>query len=536
MGSFATSSRDARPNVSPELLRALVTIAFGALAGGVTNTVAIWMLFHPYQPPRLGRWRLSLLQGAVPKNQARLAAAIGRTVGGKLLTEEDLARTFADVAFRRAFDERLGSFLDELLERERGSLRQMIPPALLPEVEALLEDVVEHALVRLHDYLRSERFEEAMRRRTDEIVRAVADEPIAGILTPAREAALSGAVEDWLASAVASEDFRTTVDDYLRRAAERLLAPERTFEEVLPLGLVGSVERAIGSYLPLAIQRLGTLLEDPNARARFESTLHDLFHRFLRDLKFHQRVVARLVVTEDTLDKVLDTIEKEGAERLSQILREPAVQDAMARGVNDAIVDFLRRPVRSVMGEPDSETVRDAQGTLADWAVGMARDPGTNTFLVEKLQVALDRVGARTWGEVLERLPTRTVTEGLVSAARSEPAEKLYREVAERTVGALLDRPVGKPSRWLPPEAPRRIEQALGDPLWAWLQTQVPDVVQKLDVARRVEQKVLEFPTAKMEELVRRVTDRELKLIVKLGYVLGAFIGMVLVGIDLLLR
>jgi uncharacterized membrane protein YheB (UPF0754 family) len=63
----------------------------------------------------------------------------------------------------------------------------------------------------------------------------------------------------------------------------------------------------------------------------------------------------------------------------------------------------------------------------------------------------------------------------------------------------------------------------------------VPDVVQRLNVARRVEEKVLEFPTPRMEELVRRVTDRELRLIVKLGYALGAFVGCVLVVVNALL-
>jgi uncharacterized membrane protein YheB (UPF0754 family) len=518
--------------VSPELIGAVITIAFGALAGGVTNTVAIWMLFHPYQPPRIGRWRLTGIQGAVPKNQARLAAAIGRTVGGRLLTEEDLARTFAHAEFREAFDERLAAFLDEALHRERGSLRDMLPAGATPEVERLLRDVLDHALARLHDHLRSERFEEAVARRTDELVRAVADEPIASLLTPAREAALTGWVEDWIAGAVASEDFRAAVDDYIRRGSERLLVPERTFEQILPLGLVGAVERGISSYLPLAIQRLGGLLEDPSARERFESTLHDLFHRFLKDLRFHQRVVARLVVTEETLDKVLDTIEKEGAERLSEMLRDPAVQEAMARGVNDAIVDFLRRPVRSVLGEPDSETVVQARSTMAEWMVGMARDPATRAFLVEKLRAALERAGDRNWGDILARVPAEKVTLVLVAAARSEPAEKLYREMGERAVAALLDRPLGRPSRWLPEATPRRIESAVGDPLWSWLQTQVPDVVQRIDVARRVEQKVLEFPTRSMEELVRRVTDRELKLIVKLGYVLGAVIGAVLVAVQ----
>jgi uncharacterized membrane protein YheB (UPF0754 family) len=522
--------------VSEELLGAILAIGFGALTGGVTNAIAVWMLFHPYQAPRIWRWRLTFLQGAIPKNQARLASAIGRTVGGKLLTEEDLARIFARPEFRAAFDERLSAFLEELLHKERGTLRDILPASALPEAELLLQDVLSHALARLQRYLGSERFEEAVARRAHELVHAVADEPIAGVLTPAREEALTGAIEDWLAGAVASSDFRDAVEDYLRRASERLLAPDRTFEQVLPLGLVGTMERAISGYLPLAIQRLGGLLEDPGARVRFESTLHDLFHRFLRDLKFHQRLVARLVVTDDTLDRILDTIEKEGAERLSQMLRDPAVQSAMARGVNDAIVDFLRRPVRSVLGEPGSESVLQARGTIAEWVVNMARDPANHAFLVEKLRGGLEKAGARTWGDVLGRVPTEKVASGLVAAARSEAAGKLYREAGERALAALWERPLGRPARFLPEAAPRKIEESLGDPLWAWLQTQVPAVVHRLDVAGRVEQKVLEYPTASMEELVKRVTHRELKLIVILGYWLGAFIGVVMLTMQWVLR
>ena len=521
--------------MAPELIRAVVTVAFGALAGGITNTLAIWMLFHPYRPPRIGSWRLSFLQGAVPKNQPRLAAAIGRTVGGKLLTEEDLTRAFRKPEFRRAFDERLAGFLETVLHRERGSLRDLLPPPLLAEIEELAGEALDRGVERFEAYVDSEAFEALVEERARDLVQAVEDEPLAGLLTPAREEALTSAVDDWLSEAVASEGFREAVDDYLERASRNLLEPERTFEETLPLGLVGTVERAISSYLPVAIEHLGGLLEDPAARERFESAIHELLHRFLRDLRFHQRVVARLVVTEETVDRVLDTIEEEGAERLSEMLRDPAVQDAMARSVNDAIVDFLRKPVASVVGEADDPAVVNARETLSEWAVEMARDPGTRAFLVEKLEAAITRAGARTWGDLFDRMPPETLSRWIVSAARSDGARRLYRDGGERLVGVLLDRPVGRPSDWLPDETAQRIESALADPLWGWLQTQVPDVVERLDVARRVEEKVLEYPTPKMEELVRKVTDRELRMIVRLGYLLGGVIGAVLVAVDTLL-
>lgn len=520
--------------MSEQLTQAVLTILFGALAGGITNTVAIWMLFHPYEPPKLFGRPIRFFQGAIPKNQARLAAAVGRTVGTRLLTEEDLTRTFADQEFRGAFDDRLSHFLETLLQRERGSIREILPSGVVGELESILDEGVELGMQRFQEYLVSDAFDEFLEERARGIFQAVADEPVADVLTPAREAAITEAVEDWLNGAVGSEEFEATVEDYVGRAALTLLQPDRTFEEVLPMGLVGSMEKAISSYLPLALKRLGRLLEDPNARSRFEKALHDLFHRFLRDLNFYQRVVARLIVTEDTVDRVLDTIEREGAERLSEMLREQAVQDAMARGVNDAIVDFLRRPVNSVLGEPDDPTVLEAKETLAGWAVGVARDPATQGFLIEKIETALDKAGARTWGEILERVPPETLSRWIASAARSEPAQSLFRRWAERIVDILLDRPIGTPAEWLPPEAPKRIEEAVGDPLWGWLQTQVPDVVHRINVAGRVEEKVLNFPTAKMEDLVKRVTDRELKLIVRLGYVLGAVVGSVLVVMNAL--
>ena len=75
----------------------------------------------------------------------------------------------------------------------------------------------------------------------------------------------------------------------------------------------------------------------------------------------------------------------------------------------------------------------------------------------------------------------------------------------------------------------------MSDPVWEWLQTQVPAVIEKIDIAGRVEQKVLEFPPAKMEELVRKVTHKELRIIVRLGYLLGGFIGLALVLLNLVL-
>ncbi|MFW6202542.1 MAG: DUF445 domain-containing protein, partial [Gemmatimonadota bacterium] len=139
-------------------IQAALTVFFGALAGGITNTLAIWMVFHPYEPPRLFGRPFRMLQGAIPKQKARLAAAIGDAVGTRLLTPEDLTRMMQEPAIRAAFDTRLSGFLAAALERPRGTLADELPASVVDELRGLLDDVADSLLDRLDDYLAGDAF------------------------------------------------------------------------------------------------------------------------------------------------------------------------------------------------------------------------------------------------------------------------------------------------------------------------------------------------------------------------------------------
>lgn len=516
-------------------LQAALTVLFGALAGGLTNSLAIWMVFHPYAPPHIFGRRLHFLQGAIPKNKARLAAAVGRAVGTRLLTPRDLATTLRRPAMRRAFDRRLAAFLEAALERPRGALADELAPPLVEELRDLLDDAARLLLRRLDAYLAGDEFAAAARRWAEGLAAELRDRPIGELLTAERSDALAAAADRWIAGAVESEGLDHAVHEYLDRTAERVLESGRTFEDVLPAGMVAALERAIAGYLPLALERLGGLLEEPDARDRLQRVLHEILDRFVQDLRFHQRLVAALLITPETVDRVIRAIEAEGADKISEMLHDPAVRDATARRIDAAVGDLLERPVADVLGRPGDAGVEDAKRTLADWAISLVRDEQTRAFLVERLQAALGAADERTWGEVFDRVPPDRLADTVIAAARSGEARAVYAEAVGRLTDRALERPIGRPAAYLPQDTASRLERTLADPLWEWLQEQVPDVVRRIDVAGRVEQKILEFPMRRVEELVRSVTERELRLIVRLGYVLGAVIGLVLVGVNTLL-
>ena len=62
----------------------------GALIGYATNLIAVKMLFHPYNPIKIGKWTLPFTPGIVPKRKKHLAVAVGNAVGNRLFTGEDL--------------------------------------------------------------------------------------------------------------------------------------------------------------------------------------------------------------------------------------------------------------------------------------------------------------------------------------------------------------------------------------------------------------------------------------------------------------
>ncbi|MGH7569287.1 MAG: DUF445 family protein [Gemmatimonadales bacterium] len=470
-------------------LEALVTVGVGALSGGITNAVAVWMLFHPYDLRGFGPFRI---QGAIPKNKARLAKSIGKTVGERLLSEADLARQLASPGLREAFDRAIAVFLDQALNTPRGPLKEELPPAVAAELERSLEPLAQGLATRLAEFVAGPGFDAAVEKYV--------------------------ALDRWVAEGVARPELEAAVRNFVAAQRARLLHDERPLLDRLPPGLVAALQQAIADYLPVAVERLGALLADPEARERIRTALKRFLDRAIRHLMVHERVVAKLVVTEKRIDRVLAGLESDGGEgglaEVTEVLHSPEFRSQVAQAVNDAVVRFLRTPLADRLWALGPDRLDGLERTAADYILTAVRAPETRAWAVARARDAL----------ALGR-----------TALTGDSGRQRVAEAAHTAVTALLEKPIGRPADWLPADAETRLRHVLTDPLWDWMQRQVPVVVSQLSVQELVEQKVLGFSVEKMEELIKRVTERELKLIVELGYVLGAIVGALAFGVNRLL-
>ncbi|HET7583571.1 MAG TPA: DUF445 family protein [Gemmatimonadaceae bacterium] len=497
-----------------------LNVAFGAIAGGVTNAVAVWMLFHPYER-RFG------LHGAIPKNQDRLARSIGRTVGERLLTPDDIMAELSDAGVRETFAARLTDALERVLETERGSLADLLPPAVFAEVERALAMVGPQLGERVHAFVESPEFDGRVRDFVARMRAELSQRPLAQVLTPERRAQLQARALTWAEELARSPELERGIREYLERQARDLLGSQTPMVERIPDPAVDALERAVQNYLPLAVERVGVFLGHPASRDRIREALHGLFARFVQDLRFHERVIARLVVTERTLEHALDAIERDGVEQLASLLEDPIVRDEISRTINATITDYLRKPLGELVGGAESERASALVRMVGDTLLRALRAEQTHGFLAAKLDQVLSQAEGRTVGDVLQAVDDDTIAGWIVQGARTRQVREWAEQSATFAVHQLLHRPIGRPGRWLPDDAAPRIAAVLAPALWAWVHAQLPEIVQQFDVQSMVERKVRSFSVQRMEELIRRVTQKELDLIVNLGWVLGALIGFV---------
>ncbi len=130
----------------------------GAIIGYFTNDLAIKMLFRPYKPIYLGKYKLPFTPGLIPGSQERLAQRISDTIMGALLTPSELE----GIARRLLQTERVQGAILWLLQSALDQVKVDKDQKTAKILAGILRDLVGESLPRLLKVLaRQEDFLEA---------------------------------------------------------------------------------------------------------------------------------------------------------------------------------------------------------------------------------------------------------------------------------------------------------------------------------------------------------------------------------------
>ncbi|MED1793323.1 DUF445 domain-containing protein [Brevibacillus nitrificans] len=133
----------------------LINVGVGSVIGGVTNELAIRMLFRPLKPWYIGRWRVPFTPGLIPSRRDDIAIQMGRLVEEHLLTMEGVKRALTQSGLENQLADWLNRVAQNWMQDEQ-SLRQFLQaaaPQLFQEDGAWSESVRQPVLLHWQSFV-----------------------------------------------------------------------------------------------------------------------------------------------------------------------------------------------------------------------------------------------------------------------------------------------------------------------------------------------------------------------------------------------
>jgi len=506
----------------------------GALIGYVTNYVAIRMLFRPLRAWRVIGLRVPLTPGIIPAKRGELAIKMGEMVGDHLLTADDVGRAFAKDSVQRelrlAVTEKLGYFLD----RQLGSLESLVPAHFRGRFRELVE-LVRTKLVKLvFDYLQSPDFEQKFREYLQKQGDQLLARDLASFLTPERYRLVQQHLDGKLSGFFQSPKMAEVAGNFVDRKTGKLLASERPLRELLPNDLVELLLAQLEKELPPLVEKFGSMLYDPEFRARLVKKGKQAIDAFLDSLGGLAGLLSGFLDLNKIYAKIPEFLDKAGDE-IAGWLKEEKTQQELARMLRDRVEAMLDRPLASYLEKLPFEKVNGVRSFIRGRVVEVLQSRRTIDTALILTESAIDRLKDRNFDDLLRA----ALPDGGTEKIRAQLADRLLEVLRSAQARAALEavlieqsdhwiyrKPLGLLSAKLPGDLRQELELGLCQLVEDLLKKEAPRLVETLNVRRMVEEKVNSLDLLQVEGLLMGIMKEQFKYINLFGALLGFLIGL----------
>jgi len=276
------------------------------------------------------------------------------------------------------------------------------------------------------------------------------------------------------------------------------------------------------------------MLYDPDFRERLVKKGKEGIESFLDSLGGLSGLLAGFINLDKIYGRIPEFLDKAGDE-IARWLREEKTQDQVAGMLRERLDAFLDRPLSAYLEKVPYEKVAGVRRFIRERAVAAVqgrRAAETALVLVER---GVGGIKDRSFADLLDAaLPPGgmarfrdLLAERLLALLRApEAREALERLVAEKTESWLFNHPLGRLTARLPADVREELEEGICRLLGEILKKEVPPLVETLNVARMVEEKVNTLDILKVEGLLMGIMQEQFKYINIFGALLGALIGL----------
>ena len=496
--------------------------------------LAVRMLFRPHKPVRL--FGLTIWpQGMIPRHRERLAETIGHAVGNELVSQETVVHALFETGFfRRKVESLVGSFADELLERNYATVLDAIPksarPTVLDALTALQLRIAEH----IADALKSEETAEAVARFVDRRVDEILSQRLSEMVSAETFEQALGFVENRFRGVVTERGFESKVREFVSARVDELAASSATLAEMFTPETVAVIKERIDSQVPPVVAKLTEIATNKGTRKQIGALIKREVDDYYQQLNFFKKI---FISRERIHGEVDELVNKTLPRRVEEFLSGEAFEHQAEEFLNSTIDGVLARPVNELVGTVAPDKLELIKDQIAERILAVARSPELSTSVSAYATDALERLRPHTLRALLEHARPDSAEQlkgflarGLMSVLSRDETARMVNAMLASQVEKLLVRPIGRVGDLVPEEKVRRASLVLAERIEAAARERLPTAIAEFDIGRIVQEKVAGYPIKKLEDLVLSVAKQHLRTIELFGLLIGFVIGVVQAG------
>jgi uncharacterized membrane protein YheB (UPF0754 family) len=513
-----------------KILISVAIIVIATLHGFGAAWLAIWMLFHPYQPVKL--FGLTVWpQGMIPRHRAKLAESIGKAVGNELVSQQTVFDALFETSF---FKRKVEDFVEAHTKNLLGRVYPSFIDALPSQARAPILDTISALQYRLAEYiaamLKSEETTAAIAGFVDRQVDDLLARRVGDTLSEDQFERIVVFIQGRLTRLVNEEGLEEKIGRFVAGRLDDLARSSATLAETFTPETVAFIKERIDSQVPPIVHHLADIATSDNTRTQIGA----LIKREVDDYYDQLSLIKKIFISRERIHREVDElVNKTLPKRIDEYLRGEAFEQEAESFLNTTIDSVLARPLNELVGQIESSRFDSIKQEITSRILELAKSEELSASVSTYAHEALERFRPQTLGAALQQLDpdsNQTVkqflTKSLVALLSRDDTSRTINAILSSQIERLLVSPIGRLGDHVSEHSMKRASEALVVRITAVARERLPVAIAEFDVGGLVRKKVSEYPIEKLEELVLSVARHHLKTIEIFGAVIGFFIGV----------
>ncbi len=507
----------------------------GAFIGYLTNRIAIRMLFRPLKPWRIFGVRIPMTPGVIPSKRHELAVNIGEMVGEHLLTSTEIGDALSKKAFKRHLYKLIEERVGRILLKELGPPSTLIPDSYQNYYSTFVNRVIFLLKKNIHSFIQSNDFSNKVQENIEKRYINFLEKDIDTFFTRQSRKSTYDFIEKNLHKVMTSEIMTDWVEDYVHQKVLGVLRKGMSCEELLPDSLNTLVIDTIEAQTPPLLVKFADILKEPEIQDKIIGGVKEGVAQFIESLGPMSNMVNSFLSMELVEEKVREYLE-EKEDDIVDWLQNEEVQQRVAKSLRERAIKYMQTPICNIIPKGQQGKVNSFCNTLSKQILAMLQEEATISALSAMVRDNVEmhiQGGALKVREVLVELAgpksintcRSWINDEVLQFLRSEETKKTIDAMVESMVHSLLSRRVGRLANILPESVRAGLYRSIQTMASSMLATEIPGVVDSLNLRHIVAEKVDSLDLLKLEELLLSIMEEQFKYINLFGALLGFLIG-----------